>query len=319
MKRFARPLGITIGLIATVISLVYIAASWHGQDLTAYASPQAAAGLVICTIFYLAGVAASAAGWRSLLAGTGLEKRWSELAGIISVTQIGKYLPGNVGQHIGRAGLALRHGIGPSPLAFTVVTEALLLLVASVLVGIAALFLSTTSLSAHYPKALATLSIGALVVAAIFGLLAFIRFGPPLLRRFAPSHAKLLDDVRIPNPRTVAIALGWYCAVYLIFGLGIVLMAKLLTPELPQDGWLLVAAFTLAWIIGFVTPGAPAGIGVREGVMLMLLTNAYPPASASIVVIALRLATTMGDGLLLPLGWWLLQRPRNADISRGAE
>src|SRR6185437_10148319 len=71
-------------------------------------------------------------------------------------------------------------------------------------------------------------------------------------------------------------------------GRGLVLLAHFLLPGATQDDLLLIAAFSLAWVVGFVTPGAPGGLGVREALLLLMLAPAYSAASASILVIALR-------------------------------
>lgn len=309
MKGLRRPLGIVIGLVATALCVVFVARAWRGQDFSTYASPQALAALAVCVAGYVLGVGISAHAWRQLLAGSGLQRSWRELAGIVSVTQVGKYLPGNVAQHIGRASLALQRGIGAAPLATTVVVEMLLLMLASLVVGVLALLLSDTSLAViPLDRGPAAALLAGLVLIVIAGLLTLRRFGPPLLRRFAPRQAGLLDPAQLPSAASIARAFVSYCAVYLSFGAGIVLMAQLLAPTATPDPWLLVAAFALAWIIGFVTPGAPAGLGVREGVMLLILGTTYPAATAGVLVVALRLATSIGDVLLLPLGGWLLRR-----------
>jgi hypothetical protein len=42
--------------------------------------------------------------------------------------------------------------------------------------------------------------------------------------------------------------------------------------------------------------------------MLFILGTSYPPADAAVIVIALRLATTVGDVALLPIGWLLTRK-----------
>jgi uncharacterized membrane protein YbhN (UPF0104 family) len=309
MKRFHRPIGLVIGLVATTVSVVYIASSWRGQDLSTYFSPHAAIGLALGIAFYAAGVAISAAGWQRLLSGIGLRHSWRQLAGIVAVTQIGKYLPGNVAQHIGRASMALQRGIGPMAIAVTAGIEILLLMLASVVVGTTAMLLSGVPLSLlPVDRGNAIALIAALIAAAIIGLLVLRKFGPVLLVRFVPKYAPAFNASRLPSATSMQLAFACYCLVYLTFGAGIVLMARLLTSDVTQDAWLLVASFALAWIIGFVTPGAPAGLGVREGVMLLLLGAAYPPAEAGVIVIGLRLVTTLGDVVLLPIGWLLVRK-----------
>jgi len=316
MKRFYRPIGLAIGLIATVLSVIYIASSWRGQDMSTFASPQAATGLGLGIAFYVAGVAISAAGWQRLLSGIGVRNPWRELAGIVAVTQIGKYLPGNVAHHIGRASMAMQRGIGPLALAVTAGTEMLLLMMASVIVGVTALLLSGVSLAVlPIQKGDAIIFIVVGTAAAVMGMGALRRFGPLLLARFAPKYTHAFEPNSLPSASSMQVAFACYCLVYLAFGAGIVLMARLLTAGIPQDAWLLVASFALAWTIGFVTPGAPAGLGVREGVMLLILGTAYPAAEAAVIVIALRLVTTLGDVVLLPIGW-LLARPASPHRSQ---
>lgn len=309
MKRFYRLVGLAIGLVAIALSILYVASSWRDQDLSVYASPRAAAGLALGIAFYMTGIVGSAAGWQRLLSNIGIRRTWRELAGVVAITQIGKYLPGNVAQHIGRASMALQKGVPPGAFVVTVGIEMLLLMLASIVVGTIALLLSRVSLSIlGVDKAGAIVSIVACLIAAILGLLALRKFGPSLLVRLFPKHAHAFDAGSLPSATSMQMAFACYCLVFLAFGAGIALMARLLTGDAAHDAWLLIASFALAWTIGFVTPGAPAGLGVREGVMLLMLGAGYSAADASVIVVALRMVTTLGDLALLPIGWLLVRK-----------
>jgi hypothetical protein len=96
--------------------------------------------------------------------------------------------------------------------------------------------------------------------------------------------------------------------MYVVMGIGLILLSHFLLPDAPPDYWLLIAVFALAWVVGFVTPGAPGGLGVREGLMLLMLAPVFSAASASVLVIALRIATTLGDVLILITGFLLLPK-----------
>jgi uncharacterized membrane protein YbhN (UPF0104 family) len=99
--------------------------------------------------------------------------------------------------------------------------------------------------------------------------------------------------------------------MYVCAGAGLVVLAHLLLPEAVHDNLLLVASFSLAWVVGFVTPGAPGGLGVREGLLLLMLAPVYSPASASVLVIALRIATTVGDSLSFASGFLILPKGKD--------
>ena len=53
-------------------------------------------------------------------------------------------------------------------------------------------------------------------------------------------------------------------------------------------GWL-----ALAWLLGYVMPGAPAGVGVRETVLVIGLGPALGEADALVLALAYRFVTVM--------------------------
>jgi hypothetical protein len=59
----------------------------------------------------------------------------------------------------------------------------------------------------------------------------------------------------------------------------------------------LAGAFVIAWLIGLVTPGAPAGVGVREAVVAIMLSNTLPMQDILLAVMLGRLVTVLGDVL----------------------
>lgn len=57
----------------------------------------------------------------------------------------------------------------------------------------------------------------------------------------------------------------------------------------------LVAGYIIAWVLGFVVPGAPGGIGVREFVLTLLLGNVVGKELILTLSILHRLITIIGD------------------------
>jgi uncharacterized membrane protein YbhN (UPF0104 family) len=58
-----------------------------------------------------------------------------------------------------------------------------------------------------------------------------------------------------------------------------------------------ISLFAAGWIAGFLTPGAPAGLGVRDAILLAGLTPLYGGREAVGITLVLRLVTTVGDGI----------------------
>lgn len=308
MKRLYRAIGFSAVLVVTAFFVWYVVRSLHGQNLSTYTTPRAAFGIVLAAILWSFGVPLLALAWRGMLAGVGVRKSWRELFAIVGITQFAKYVPGNVAQYIGRVGMSLSRGIPARPLAVTLILETLLVIAAAAATCVTAGALSRLGLAALQAHSRQLLLVAIFVITAIIGLFALHRFAPMMLRHLAPKYAPVLDDTRLPPQSSMAWAFGLYCAVYVGAGMGLILLARFLLPEAPQDYWLIIAVFALAWVVGFVTPGAPGGLGVREALMVLMLAPLYTAASASVLVIALRIATTLGDVFVLTVGFLLLPR-----------
>jgi len=57
----------------------------------------------------------------------------------------------------------------------------------------------------------------------------------------------------------------------------------------------MMAAYVTAWVLGFIVPGAPGGIGVRELVLTLLLSQAAGGEQAAALGILHRVITVIGD------------------------
>lgn len=72
------------------------------------------------------------------------------------------------------------------------------------------------------------------------------------------------------------------------------------------SGCVLVAA----WLLGFVSLLTPGGIGVREGVMALLLTPLLGPAKAAVMPLVARLSWTVAEFTGAALALWIRPRKR---------
>lgn len=60
---------------------------------------------------------------------------------------------------------------------------------------------------------------------------------------------------------------------------------------------MILGAFSLAWVIGFVVPGPPAGIGIFESVMVLLVGNRFSSALVLTAVVVYRLTSTAAEAV----------------------
>lgn len=207
--------------------------------------------------------------WWNLLEqfGACTSRRWA--VRVYGTTQIAKYVPGNIFHLAGRQAMGMAAGLAGWPLAKSAVWELGLISAAGGLIGLLALPLLVPGFPVAASAALFAASIGiALIV--------------------------LLRYIGLPAAR----AFGLYVGFLVISALLFVGLVELLADN-PVAGvafWLpLGGAYVLAWLIGLVTPGAPAGVGVRELVLLFLLKGAVCEADLLLAVVLGRVVTVGGD------------------------
>lgn len=306
MSRASRKIGLLLGLAACIALVFYARNALEHQDLSRYASTDSLFAIALAAACYSTIIPISAWAWRLLLNDLGVEKSWRELCEIMAITQLAKYVPGNIGVHLGRAGMAMTRAMPAGAVVSSMLAEAMLAVAAALAVGLGGLLLSAAGTSVIQGDLR-----GALMTAIALAGVAFLLY--VLLRHRLDSLAQRIAHLRgwrspgrlLPRLPTMLKACGAYSANYLLIGVGVWGMAHLLLPGREQDIGLLCASFALAWVAGFFAPGAPAGLGVREALMIGILGFSYEQADALIVVIALRLATILGDTLCFLAGYAL--------------
>ena len=88
--------------------------------------------------------------------------------------------------------------------------------------------------------------------------------------------------------------------VFLATSAAIFLVILLLAATKPIPLYLLpsiAGAYVTAWLIGTVTPGAPAGLGVRETVLLLLIGSHFTEQNVLFAALLMRVITLLGDSL----------------------
>lgn len=90
-----------------------------------------------------------------------------------------------------------------------------------------------------------------------------------------------------------------WCLAYLCLmgGVFVVLLLQIaVQPLSPGDVFVLAVGYVVAWFVGLVTPGAPAGMGMREATMLLLARGMpVPEVDLLLAVVLCRIVTTTGD------------------------
>lgn len=304
--------------LASVLYLIEFARhTASGHDLKAALIAQTPSHSGLAVLMFAFTTAISVIGWRALLKGLQHPVGMRSVAAIFCYTQIGKYLPGNIGHHIGRATLAkTRLGIPAGTSAISITQEAALVTLSAVLVGLTCYSLTNATSTMRLPipvppwVLLAAVSAGAaLFVSVVATLRSSAGHSQNLVLRFVLLMTPTWSSIRATVP--------YYACLSLINGLAVfIIAAPWLTLSL-HTFLLLTAAYTLSWLAGFLLPGAPGGLGVRESAFVLLLSGIFPPAITLLVIGLARIATVCADVLIFLIGIYLMrQMPSNSRSSQ---
>jgi glycosyltransferase 2 family protein len=205
--------------------------------------------------------------------------RTSAGARIWFLSNLARYVPGNIWSYVGAVELARREGVARRvTLAVMALTQVLSVGVA-VAAGLPVLLAERASLGR--PALL-----GALVVAAVAGLAVVFRGRLlELARRRVPGF-----DPRelTPSAGTVAWLVAGYAVYWAVTGLAFAALVAALHPLAAADIPLVVAAYAAAYAAGFLALLTPAGLGVREGVLVVALAPVLPAGPALVVALVSR-------------------------------
>lgn len=269
-----------IGMALAVCSLAWVAVRFlqYREALAAMHAPRAvwlaAAGLALP---YAACGVLLASAWRDLLAAQGHRAGLGWSIRVYGLSQLAKYIPGNVFQFVGRQLIGAADGLPHGVLARSALYEILGLAAAGALLSLWALPLIDDRL-----QWLPAPAVGAGMV--LLALAAARAIGGALPARALAAH------------------LAFLLAAALIFVWLLGLLAPL--PGGPAALLPLCGAYTAAWLAGFATPGAPAGLGVRELVLLLLLGGQAPEGVLLLAIALGRGVTTTGDALFFGAAAW---------------
>lgn len=235
--------------------------------------------------------------WWRALALTGARIPWLLGIQLFFRAQIARYLPGGVWDLVGRLVLGSQAGVGKRAMAASMGLEMGLQVLSGSIFLLAALALRTDL------DARAYLGLAAVVIT---GSLIFL--SPPVFTFFVNRGLRLLKRPPLEMNLSYGGLFGLFLLRlfgHLLIGLGFTFFVMGIAPVPLSQLPLLTTAFVGAWLVGYMAIFIPMGVGVREGV-LVLLTSGFLPFSVATVagvgyrlLIAIRDLVTAGIGVFL--------------------
>lgn len=278
LKRYQHIVGMLIGIIC----IYYVVKKLEGLDFDGI-SEEYYLPLLLGVVFFLFLGFLTGAAWWAILKHLGQDTSLSWAIYCFGYSQIGKYLPGNIFHLAGRQALSSANNIRQKVAASSQFLELIVL-------SICAASCSTLVLAELDSTVFAFAS----NIWFFWGVISIFAMFSILYRYYWLLASYFVYFVYFALSGSV-----FYLFVYAIHDVG----------EQEIELLIVVSAYALAWLAGTLTPGSPAGIGIREAVLLGVLSNDIAGSSIAMAAIFTRIANVVADVLLYLFSYFVL-RPR---------
>jgi glycosyltransferase 2 family protein len=246
------------------------------------------------TVVVLLSFALLIEGWRRVMGAWDSHLPFGQAARIWFLSSLGKYVPGNIWSLTAMGVMARGRGIS----ALAAAGSSIIMQAVSLVTGAAIVMITGAQLLGQ------PVLVGVSVLILIGILLSAPRFLPPLTVWIGSIIGKEVAPPSVPATSiwtaAIASALSW-----LLYGFAFQLFVHGLLGAAPGEISRYIAVYTAAYILGFISPIAPAGLGVREFTLAAFMTQLglANEADAALVAIAARLWLTIIE--LVPSGLYV--------------
>jgi len=281
----------TTGTLLTIISLIFVGRSvWGQKEFLSNISIGTISIIVLVGIpFYFIADLILATAWKMLLNWFGenhlgfLKSVW-----IYGKSQILKYIPGNLFYLPGRHLIALRHGAENVPLVGAATFE---------IIGLFATASSVSILGVVFIEGIDTrLSLFVATSVLLTSLAIPIILKSVLSIKFIAKKMPALEKITWGNYSHLIGIWLLYACFFVIVGFILFWITGIVTGK--WNVTLLYTslfAFTISWLLGTITPGAPAGAGIRESIIILILSPQIGVANSVLVSLIMRIITMLAD------------------------
>lgn len=291
----------TVGNVVMIAALAFVVKKLFDMDisLSQFREGRVLAALSLCMLVTTVIIIFSCYPWlvftRSL---SGRKIPFSTAMPVYTQSNLYKYLPGNVFQYVGRNQLASDMDISHVDVACATVLDVLFCVFWTAVISVILLGGRIAELMAEYGRNLLMVGAVGIVLLILLIIVIKLKFKDKLksyLSRYSKAFAK-------DNRPMLLRGAFYYLLQNTVSAVMYFVCLKLIVPQADTGELIaLTGAFMFAWIIGFVTPGAPGGIGIREGVMLFVCGDKFSDRIV-LFVLVMRIGSVFADVAAFVIG-----------------
>lgn len=298
IKKYYKKFG-TLLMIAAVFFIVKKILSMDA-DYSVLFSGKTAVYTIICMLIQTAVIIFMSIPWLKLVKILSSERiPYRKALAVYTKSNFLKYVPGNVFQYIGRNQLAADMGISHADVACATVMDIVFSMAAPFIIGLVLVGGGAKKILEVYGKNFLVVGLaGTAVLLAV--ILVVFRFR----HRFSSALEKYRKIFMKQNISRILLTFLYYLFQNVVTVLMCILALRYIIGMTQDMSGILMfsGVYLFSWIVGFITPGAPGGIGVREAVMMLVCGEQTGSDDIVLFLIVMRVVSVAADALAFIVG-----------------
>jgi len=288
-----------VGTLLMIVSMIFVAQRLRntaggedGIDFALLTSPWVIAGLLFVATTEGLGILAAGLNFRALVRNvSGVVVSRVLALKVYTESNVYKYIPGGVMYVAGRNRLAVEvDALAHSKVVLATIIEGVCMVIGVIVV--AAVF--AYSHAAYLITYLGLLPIILLIIGIVLVIAAPVVYA--FRHRIGGIIKKLTSNMETISWVVIAKRQGFSIVLMFLYSVTFLMTLMLMGQEMNMSlGFAIIGLYLLAWLAGFLTPGAPSGLGIREAVMVMFLTGFVDDGTLVAAMVMHRVLTVIGD------------------------
>ncbi|MBI5198181.1 MAG: flippase-like domain-containing protein [Nitrospirae bacterium] len=267
-----------------------------GYDWTPHLLWLIVSTLTLSLVYILA-----ASGWTLIMRFIGVEIGWLRGLWIFLLSMFGRYIPGGVWSALGRLYLCRLEGIPDSKSGAGILLEQVYPIISAGFVfALSLLFWNDTDVVVKFLPMMAMIPL----LAVFLHPKSFLKIINPVLARLGkkPIHVSL-------SFRHMATLFLFYSIYWIVSGIAFFFFVRAFYPVATHSVPILIGIYAISFTVGYLTFFTPAGLGVREGTLSILLSFMMP-ASVAVGLALLSRLWLLGVELLIAVAFLIHEDSR---------
>lgn len=266
-----------LGYLITILSFIFIfykLKSFNYQRFLNINIIHISVFIIICTIINIFLIFLSSIIWKKYLEYLGNVKINKLISfKIFSISNIAKYIPGNIMQFLSRNMLHDRLQLSHKVIAFGTIFEIFFDLLTALIISLFFIILNFKEFFYKICKLINFTYIIIIIISIILITITLIIFLILRNKDLIFDFIRKLFNINFVKLALTAIIIN--SIVFIIYGILLIIIFKYLLALTVINCFYIICAFVISWFLGYITPGASGGLGVRESVLIVLLSSLF--------------------------------------------